>query len=69
MALLTCPVLVMVGEQDEPFVVASRAMAEAIPGAELVVIPNAGHSPQFENPEAWIAALTGFLSALPAAAR
>ena len=28
-----------------------------------------GHSPQFENPEAWIAALTGFLSALPAAAR
>jgi pimeloyl-ACP methyl ester carboxylesterase len=35
----------------------------------LVTIPNAGHSPQFENSEAWIAALTGFLSALPAAAR
>jgi pimeloyl-ACP methyl ester carboxylesterase len=69
MALLTCPVLVIVGEQDQPFVVASHAMAEAIPGAELVVIPNAGHSPQFENPGAWIAALTGFLSALPAAAR
>ena len=69
MTALTCPVLIIVGEQDEPFVVASRLMAEAIPGAELVTIPNAGHSPQFENPEAWIAALTGFLSALPAAAR
>jgi pimeloyl-ACP methyl ester carboxylesterase len=69
MALLTCPVLVIVGEQDEPFVIASRRMAEAIPNAELVTIPNAGHSPQFENPEAWIAALTGFLSALLAAAR
>ena len=39
-------------------------MAEAIPGAQLVVFPDAGHSPQVENPSAWIAALTGFLSAL-----
>jgi pimeloyl-ACP methyl ester carboxylesterase len=58
-----------VGERDEPFVIASNAMAEAIPGSTLVTIPNAGHSPQFENPEAWITAMTGFLSALPAAAR
>jgi len=69
MSALTCPVLVIVGEQDEPFVIASQLMADAIPGARLVSIPNAGHSPQFENPEAWIAALTGFLSALPTAAR
>jgi pimeloyl-ACP methyl ester carboxylesterase len=69
MTSLTCPVLIIVGEQDEPFVVASGLMVEAIPGAELVTISNAGHSPQFENPGAWIAALTGFLSALPAAAR
>jgi pimeloyl-ACP methyl ester carboxylesterase len=68
MVSLRCPLLVIVGEQDEPFVVASHAMAEAIPGAELVTIPNAGHSPQFENPDAWIAAMTGFLSKLPAAA-
>ena len=38
-------------------------MAATIPGAELVVIPNAGHSPQFENPAAWLAALDGFLDA------
>ncbi len=44
-------------------------MAEAIPDAQLVVIPDAGHSPQTENPDAWIAALAGFLSSLPAAAR
>ena len=37
-------------------------MADAIAGAQLVVIPDAGHSPQFENPAAWIDALTGFLS-------
>ena len=24
-----------------------------VPGAELVVVPDAGHSPQFENPPAW----------------
>jgi 3-oxoadipate enol-lactonase len=68
-ASLRAPLLVLVGAQDEPFVIASHAMADAIAGAQLVVIPDAGHSPQVENPEAWIAALTGFLSALPATAR
>ena len=36
-------------------------MADAIPDAELVVIPDAGHSPQFEAPEAWWDAVSGFL--------
>ena len=65
---VTCPTLVLVGAEDSPFVAGSRAMAAAIPGAELVVIPEAGHSPQFENPDAWRAALCGFLAALPATA-
>ncbi len=68
-ATLRAPLLVLVGDQDSPFVKASHAMAEAIPGTQLVMIPEAGHSPQFENPQAWISALTGFLSALPATAR
>lgn len=68
-ASLRAPLLILVGDQDKPFVIASNLMKEAIPSAQLVVIPSAGHSPQFENPEAWIAALTGFLSALPAIAR
>jgi pimeloyl-ACP methyl ester carboxylesterase len=68
-ASLSCPLLILVGEQDKPFVKASRVMAEAIPGAQLVIIRDAGHSPQFENPDAWIDAMTAFLSSLPAVAR
>lgn len=55
------PVLVMVGEQDAPFLEPSERLAAAIPGARLAVIPDAGHSPQFENPDAWWAALSSFL--------
>jgi 3-oxoadipate enol-lactonase len=58
---LTMPVLVIVGEQDRPFIGPSERMAKTIPGARLAVIPDAGHSPQFENPDAWWAALTEFL--------
>jgi pimeloyl-ACP methyl ester carboxylesterase len=60
-ATLPVPVLVIVGEQDQPFLGHSERMAKAIPTARLVVIPDAGHSPQFENTEAWWDALTSFL--------
>ena len=56
-----CPTLVIVGDHDEPFLDASRAMAAVVPGAELVVVRDAGHSPQFENPGPWFEALDGFL--------
>jgi pimeloyl-ACP methyl ester carboxylesterase len=59
---LSMPTLVITGEQDRPIVSPSMAMAEAITGAELAVIPDAGHSPQFENPDAWWAALSNFLA-------
>jgi pimeloyl-ACP methyl ester carboxylesterase len=36
-------------------------MGAAIPGAQLVVVPDAGHSPQFEAPEAWWDAVRAFL--------
>jgi pimeloyl-ACP methyl ester carboxylesterase len=58
---------VIVGEQDEPLVGVSRAMAETIPGAALFVVPDAGHSPQFENPDVWLDALTRFLASVPVA--
>jgi pimeloyl-ACP methyl ester carboxylesterase len=61
---VTVPALVLVGDQDTPFRGPSRRMAEAIPGAELVVIPDAAHSPQFENEEAWWEALTRFLGSV-----
>jgi pimeloyl-ACP methyl ester carboxylesterase len=61
-ALEGVPVLVIVGVQDEPFVPHARRMADAIPGARLEVVPDAGHSPQFENPAAYLAIVQGFLA-------
>jgi pimeloyl-ACP methyl ester carboxylesterase len=62
LAGLSMPVLVVVGEQDQGFLGPSRAMAATIPGARLAVIPDAGHSPQFEAPGPWWEAVSVFLS-------
>jgi pimeloyl-ACP methyl ester carboxylesterase len=61
LATLALPTLVLVGAEDLAFVGAAHRMAAAMPGAELVVVPDAAHSPQFENPDAWWAAVSGFL--------
>jgi 3-oxoadipate enol-lactonase len=61
---IALPTLVLVGDEDEPFLKPSRRIAEAIPDAELVVVPEAGHSPQFENPHHWWEALRAFLGRL-----
>jgi len=58
------PTLVMVGEEDAPFLDASRRMADAIAKAELAVIEGAGHSPQLEAPDTWLEALARFLGTL-----
>ncbi len=60
------PTLVIVGDEDVTFLEPCRQMASTVPGAELAVIPIAGHSPQFENPPAWFVALHRFLTRLPA---
>jgi 3-oxoadipate enol-lactonase len=62
LAELVVPTLVIVGEQDAPFLADSHRMVEAMPGARLAVIADGGHSPQFEAPEAWWDALSGFLA-------
>ena len=62
LAELDVPTLVIVGEQDAPFIGPSEAMARAIPGARIEVVPDAGHSPQFENPDAWRAVMLDFLA-------
>jgi pimeloyl-ACP methyl ester carboxylesterase len=58
---LRCPTTVIVGEEDAGFLRPSEEMAAAIPGAELVRIPDAAHSPQIESPDAWLAAIAGHL--------
>ncbi|HET9443679.1 MAG TPA: alpha/beta hydrolase, partial [Acidimicrobiales bacterium] len=66
LAAVEVPTLVLVGEQDRSFLAHSRRIAAAMPRARLVVVPDAGHSPQFENPRAWFEALSAFLDDLAA---
>ena len=61
---LTLPVTVLVGEEDLPFRQPSEAMAQVLPQAELSIIPNAAHSPQYENPTAWREAVEAHLANL-----
>jgi pimeloyl-ACP methyl ester carboxylesterase len=58
---IRCPTLVMVGAEDTPFLDCARELSEAIPEAEHIVIPDAGHQPQLENPEQWTRALRAHL--------
>ena len=59
---IKCPVQIIVGDQDVGTPVAmSRAIHDAIPGSELVVIPSASHLSNLEQPAAFNKALTGFL--------
>lgn len=54
---ITCPVTVLVGENDHPFVDQAPALAAELPDGRLAVIDGAYHSPQLTHPEAWRAAL------------
>ena len=55
------PSLVIVGAKDEPFLKASDYMAAKIPGAKKVVIPDAGHAVNIDQPQAFNAAVLSFL--------
>ncbi len=55
------PSIVIVGENDTPFLAASDYMAAKIPGAKKAIIPGAGHSANIDQPAAFNAALTSFL--------
>ena len=60
---IALPTLVVVGQHDAISTVDEmRGMARAIPEAELVVIPDAGHMSPLENPAAFNAALEQFLA-------
>jgi len=62
LAALDVPVLFVVGGDDRLFPPALvREAAAKLPGAEVVEIPGAGHSPYFERPAVWNAVVRDFL--------
>jgi 2-succinyl-6-hydroxy-2,4-cyclohexadiene-1-carboxylate synthase len=47
---LPMPVLLLAGELDEKFVAINQEMAALIPGAQLEIVPGAGHAIHLERP-------------------
>lgn len=59
------PCLVVTGENDRIVPAAeSERLARELPGAQLVTIPQCGHLPQEECPEAFLGALRRFVASL-----
>jgi pimeloyl-ACP methyl ester carboxylesterase len=58
------PTLVIVGDQDQPFLAPCEYMAKKIPGARLEVIPGAGHSSNLDQPAIFNRVLGDFLASL-----
>jgi len=62
LAAIKCPVQVIVGDKDVGTPVAmSEAIHRVIPGSELVIIPDASHLSNLEQPTAFNTALLKFL--------
>jgi pimeloyl-ACP methyl ester carboxylesterase len=57
------PVLVVHGDKDYAWTPAEqRLLWRTVNGAQLAVVPDAYHSPQWDNPRAWLEAVRGFLA-------
>ena len=67
LASIAVPTLVIVGDQDQPFLSPCEYMAKKIPGARLEVIRGAGHSSNLDQPETFNRVLLDFLENLPPA--
>src|SRR5437899_12760426 len=60
LAAIRVPTLVVVGDQDTPFLAPCEHMAKKIPGARLEVIAGAGHAANLDPPEVLHRALPPF---------
>jgi pimeloyl-ACP methyl ester carboxylesterase len=58
------PVLVVVGANDQPFLGAADYVAAKVPGATKVVIPDAGHVCNVDQPELFSREVLAFLAGL-----
>jgi pimeloyl-ACP methyl ester carboxylesterase len=61
MKTITAPTLVMTGDEDWPCLEPGLLMKRTIPTAGLVVMPNAGHTINLEDPDAFNQHLADFL--------
>jgi pimeloyl-ACP methyl ester carboxylesterase len=61
---IAVPTLVLVGANDTPFLAATDYMANKIPGATRVVIDDAGHASNIDQPAAFNDAVLEFLDSL-----
>ena len=59
------PTLIVLGDQDEPFVAPCEDMAKKIPGARLEIIRGAGHLSNVDQPDAFNRVVLDFLDSLP----
>jgi pimeloyl-ACP methyl ester carboxylesterase len=65
---IQAPTLVLGGDRDSVFAPAEQyAVAAQVRNAELRMLPDAGHSPHWENPVQFTLEVIGFLSSLPGA--
>jgi pimeloyl-ACP methyl ester carboxylesterase len=58
------PVLVLVGARDKPFVAAAGYLTAKVPGAVKVVVPDAGHMSNADQPDLFDQAVLDFLGGL-----
>ena len=61
-ASLTCPVLLIAGENDETYTAIHAKLHETIPDSCRIVIPEAAHRVHLERPNALIEPLSSYLS-------
>lgn len=61
-ASITAPTLMLIGQNETVVRIEhARVIAESIPNAELVILPDVGHAAVTENPDKWNKAVLDFL--------
>ncbi len=58
---ISCPVDLVVGEEDSKYLLLSKNMAELLPHSKIHIIPKAGHAAHLENKAAFYEALASTL--------
>lgn len=61
---ITCPTTVIVGEDDKGLRSRADELVDQLPRATLSVIGSAGHTPQTDQPQAWLAAVAAHFERL-----